>query len=145
MKTELDKEDAAWEAELAAAWKAAAEGEDVAGGAEESAALARRLDGTLRAERAARRAGRVRSWLLWGAAAACAVVAGLAAWQGGWRIGGAGQETTAAGEVEEETDVAEAREAPVSEAFGELEDVLMELAALDFSRGWDDEDLEIAD
>ena len=41
--------------------------------------------------------------------------------------------------------MAEAREAPVSEAFGELENVLTELAALDFSYAWDDEDLEMAD
>ena len=144
MKTELDRDDAAWEAELAAAWKAAAEEEDAAGGAEESAALARRLDGTLRAERAARRAGRVRAWLSLGAAAACAALVALAAWRSGFWGGGAGTET-AAGEAEEESDVAEAREAPVSEAFGELENVLTELAALDFSYAWDDEDLEMAD
>lgn len=151
MKKELDWDDAVWEAELAAAWKAAAdEDTDAARGAEESAALARRLDGILRAEQAeqaARKARLARMWLAWGAAAACAAVIALAAWRGGG-TDGAPTEVVAAAAIEEsedELDVAEAREAPVSEAFGELEDVLTELASLDFRYGWDDEDFEVVD
>lgn len=146
MKKALDRDETAWEARLAAAWKASA-GPDAAGGAEESAALARRLDGVLRAERAVRRARRMRAWLAWGAAAACAALVALSAWRGGRGDGGAGAEVAAAtaGEAaEDELDVAEAREAPVSAAFGELEEALTELAALDFRYGWDDEDLEMA-
>jgi hypothetical protein len=147
MKKALDRDDAAWEAELAAAWKASVDA-DAAGGAEESAALARRLDGILRAERAARKARRARAWLAWGAAAACAAVVALSAVRVAKSGAGAGTEVVAATAMEEsedESDVAEARVAPVSEAFGELEEVLTELAALDFRYGWDDEDLEMAD
>lgn len=142
MKNGLDREDAAWEAHLAAAWKASET--DCARGAEESAALARRLDGILRAERAARRARRIRAWLAWGAAAACAAAVALPAWRG-MRGGGGAADLSSAEAGEEELSVADAREAPVSEAFGELEAVLTELAALDFRYDWDDDDLEVAD
>lgn len=143
MKKAWDRDEAAWEARLAAAWKASADPD--AGGEGESAAMARRLDGALRADRAARKARRARMWLAWGAAAACAAGVALSARIGG-RGAGAGGEVAAvaAAEEEDELDVAEAREAPVSAAFGELEDVLTELAALDFRYGWDDEDLELA-
>ncbi|MBQ9343970.1 MAG: hypothetical protein IJT88_02000 [Kiritimatiellae bacterium] len=149
MKKALDRDDAAWEAELAASWKESADA-DATGGAEESAALARRLDGILRAERAARKARRARAWLAWGAAAACAALVALSAVRIAKSGAGTGTEVEVASaataeEAEDESDVAEARVAPVSEAFGELEDVLTELAALDFRYGWDDEDLEIAD
>lgn len=146
MKKALDRDDAAWEAELAAAWKAS--GTDAAGDAEESAALALRLDGILRAERALRKARRMRAWLAWGAAAACAAAVALATARVVKTGEGEGTAVVAAATVEEsedESDVAAARVAPVSEAFGELEEVLTELAALDFGYRWTDEDLEMAD
>jgi hypothetical protein len=133
---ELDKQEAAWEAHLAVAWR---KGEGTDGGGEESAALARRLDAALRRERAERRAKtRWTAWLAWGAAAACAAILALAAVRGG--RGGAVE--VASTEVEEETSVAEEREAPVAEAFEELDDMLWEMASVTLSYGWDDEDLE---
>jgi len=137
-KTNLDEIDAVWEAHLAGAWRAAAEGEE--GGEEESAALARQLDGVLRRERAVRRRS---AWLAWGAAAACAA---LLAWgtarmaERGGAGGGAVEVAEEAGK--EEYGLAESREAPVAEAFEELDDMLWEMASVTLSYEWDDEDLE---
>lgn len=142
MKNELSRDEAAWEAVLAAAWKESA-GADGAAWAEEATMTARRVDAALRAEREARRAWWRRARRAAIAAAACAaVLAGAVLWRGS--TGTSGPEVASADE-EEETTLAEAREAPVAEAFGELEEVLTELAALDFRYDWDDEDLEVAD
>lgn len=137
-QTDLDGVEAAWEAHLAAAWRAAAGGDE--GGEAESAALARRLDAALRRERAVRRRS---AWLAWGAAAACAA---LLAW-GTARMAGRGGAGGGAAEVaeeamEEEYELAEAREAPVAEAFEALDDMLWEMASVTLSYEWDDEDLE---
>lgn len=138
-KTDLDGVEAAWEAHLAAAWRTAADGDG--GGEAESAALARRLDAALRRERAVRRRS---AWLAWGAAAACAALLawGTARMAGRGGAGGGAVEVAAEAAAEEEYELAEAREAPVAEAFEELDDMLWEMASVKLSYEWDDEDLE---
>lgn len=142
MKSNWSRQDADWEAHLAAALKAAAAPDDPRGPAE-SDALARRLDAALRADRAARSARVRRTWLSLAAAAACAAVVALAAWHGTRSARSAALETATAETPADtaELSIADARLAPVSDAFGELEEVLTELAALDFNYEWDDEDL----
>ena len=136
---ELDGQDKAWEAHLAAAWRM--DGNAV-GGVAESAALARRLDAALRRERTERRAKRWRVRLAWGAAAACAALLALAAVRGGRGIAGGEAVEVAMAESGEEVSVAEEREAPVAEAFEALDDMLWEMASLTLSYGWEDDDVE---
>ena len=56
--------------------------------------------------------------------------------------GGGAVEVADGAAAEEEYELAEAREAPVAEAFEELDDMLWEMASVTLSYEWDDEDLE---
>lgn len=132
MKHELDRDETAWEAYLAAAWRAPGE-ETECPVAEETV---RRADEALRREKAARQ---VRTWrwsVAVATAAACAALLAWAAWPG--RNGTDGIATAAedTGGETAETTLAEAREAPLSEAFEGLETMLTELASADFESGW---------